>query len=69
MKYCWLDLNTGEFSGSWTQETQDEYINEVIKDKTSERNWKLIQFNCLNDENFEFQNIMKIVTNTKNLKK
>ena len=56
--YVWLDLNTGKFSNSWTQEEYDLYrISELPSEYTG---WKLIKYTCLNDVEFEFMNKMKL---------
>lgn len=64
-KYVWLNLNTGEFSNAWDKETNDKYIDEEVLEQAKKDNYKLIKFECLNDENFEFYNLMKIVTKPK----
>lgn len=61
-QYVWLDLTTGKFSNSWTEEENKKYISndtEMMK-KANEHNWKLIEYSCVNDENFNFCNQMKI---------
>ena len=65
-RYVWLNLNTGEFSNSWNQEIQDimapiDLLKSVPEDKQEEAKlWKLIKYECLNDESFEFYNMMKL---------
>lgn len=62
-KYVWLNMNTGEFSNSWGEESQKFVDDEMIKNARKD-NWKLIKYECLNDPDFELYNRMKIVTNT-----
>lgn len=65
VRYVWLDLNTGKFSNSWDKETHDtiglESDEELIK-KSTDDNWKLIKYECVNDEKFELYNLMSITT-------
>lgn len=65
IRYCWLDLETGVFSNSWDENATNDYINQkMINDITLKNSpFKLIKYECLNDDNFEFYNLMKIVTN------
>ena len=69
MKYVWLNIITGEFSDSFTiedhvPETISDLIqtsNEVmIKTKSASLDWKLIQYDCLNDQDFELSRFMKL---------
>jgi hypothetical protein len=67
-KQVWLNLNTGEFSSSWLK---DEYPEGSVVRKTmneemgrmTKEGWKLIEYECLNDSDFDFYNRMKIVSN------
>ncbi len=65
-KYVWLNINTGEFSNSWDEETQQKYLKQEEIDNSRSEGWKLIKYKCLSDEEFEFYNIMKVVTKQKN---
>ncbi len=61
-KYVWLNLNTGEFSNSWDEKTQQclgDTINNELKDE-SYKGCKMIKYECLNDTDFEFYNKMKL---------
>ena len=69
MKYVWFNINTGTFSNSWNEEDHKKYVSAGMLQEAKDQNLKLIQFNCLTDENFEFFNLMKIVTNTDETKK
>lgn len=65
IRYCWLNLETGVFSNSWDEATHkelgtDQIINTIT---TASKTFKLIKYECLNDDNFEFYNLMKVVTN------
>ena len=63
MKRVWLNLNTGEFSESWTAGTiVDKFLSEDEIANSAKRGWKLIEYNCVNDENFELCDLMQIVT-------
>jgi len=64
MKQVWLNINTGEFSQSWSPEDYKDFLETEIKDANT-RGWKLIEYTCLNDTNFELCNLMKIVTSDK----
>ncbi len=60
-RYCWLDMKTGEFSSSWTEDDmRGETIEEITAATSS--NWKLIKYECLNDSDFEFYDLMQITT-------
>jgi hypothetical protein len=65
IRYCWLNLETGVFSNSWDEATHNEYINQTLINEVNLKTttFKLIKYECLNDDNFEFYNLMKIVTN------
>jgi hypothetical protein len=64
-RYVWLNLNNGKFSNSW-DENQQKYIDAEMIEKARKDNWKLIKYECLSDQEFEFYNLMKIVTAEKN---
>lgn len=60
--YCWLS-DEGRFSNSWNDITQSETIGkdlESIMKKSSEKNWKLIEYTVLNNKQFEFYNRMRL---------
>lgn len=57
-RQCWLNINTGEFSNSWKPE--EVCVNELIEDADPNSGWKLIEFECLNDQEFEFSIHMKL---------
>jgi hypothetical protein len=60
-KLVWLNLNTGEFSESWKEEDYSSIDTMLILEKYSPKDgWKLIKYECLNDEDFEFNNLMII---------
>ncbi len=58
-KYCWLDQEDGRFSGSWKEEDM-KYIDKEILDIANKDNWKLIKYQCINDDNFELNNLMQL---------
>jgi len=60
-KYCWIDIETGKFSNTWDQESQNLHGKGIIEHAQKQApNWKLIKFTCLTDPNFEFTNHMKL---------
>lgn len=63
MKKVWLNIVTGEFSNSWTTggDLDIKFTNyeEQIKE-ASKKGWKLIEYQCLNDPDFELYNQMKL---------
>jgi hypothetical protein len=61
-KYVWLNIKTGEFSNSWLDAN-----NSTVKNTKIQNEWKLIEYSCLSDNDFEFYNLMKLVTNLKNV--
>ena len=64
MKYVWLNINTGEFSNSWSQETHDKYCKFIESDQWFKENgFKLIKYECVSNPEFDFYDKMKIVTN------
>lgn len=62
-RYVWLNLNTGEFSNSWDENSHnadpDLWTTELL-DRAKSDGWKLIEYTCLNDPEFEFYQQMKI---------
>lgn len=63
-KYVWLNLNNGEFSNSWSEDEQKHIDDEIIQEAKN-NNWKLIKYQCLTDEDFEFYSRMKVATSNK----
>ena len=60
-RYVWLDLNTGEFSDSWDQELHERCGGDSLAGNTHTlEGHKLIKYECINDEEFEFNNLMRI---------
>lgn len=58
-RYVWLNINDGKFSNSWDEETHLLVDDEMLE--IAERDgWKLIKYQCLTDEKFEFYNRMVI---------
>lgn len=65
MKYVWLNLVTGEFSNSWTEEEHKQYYCESAfgkeqLEKARESHWILIKYECINDQSFELYRQMKL---------
>ena len=63
-KYVWLNIKTGKFSNTWSQEEHDKYragdTEAIPIGKEHSKTWKLIKFKCLTDESFMFTNLMKL---------
>ncbi len=70
-KHVWFNLNTGEFSNSWDPNSavlsSSIYSEDSLKN-ANEQGWKMIEYTCINDENFDFYERMKVVTNPKKKK-
>jgi hypothetical protein len=65
MMYAWLNLETGEFSNSWTEEEHKRVFDEFDKKTLKEHfkgypQWKLIRYECVNDKDFKFVHHMKL---------
>lgn len=58
-KYCWLNINDGKFSNSWSEEDM-KYIDDEMLSIANKDGWKLIKYQCLTDEKFEFYNQMQL---------
>ena len=61
MKYVWLNIKTGEFSNSWSEAEEnmiDRHPKQIEND--TEEGWKLIKYECTNNEDFEFTHRMRI---------
>jgi hypothetical protein len=59
-KYVWLSPDY-KFSNSWDEETQKRFITEEEYNKAfKEKGWRLIEYTCLNDDKFEFYNMMRM---------
>jgi len=65
-KMVWLNIETGEFSNSWDDKEYDGTDagstcsrEQLIKD-AGKGPWKLIKYECLNDEDFDFYNAMRL---------
>lgn len=56
-RYVWLNTQTGEFTSSWDEETHEE-VKHLLGTDSDE--WKLIKYTCETDQNFEFNNLMRI---------
>lgn len=61
-KYVWLNLETGEFSNSWNKDAFGHF--DITSDSSIERtrntSWKLIKYECMNDDNFEITKHFKL---------
>lgn len=69
VRYCWLNMNTGEFSNSWSEDEHTKHLNNGFMDLidiANDTGWKLIKYSCINDANFEFYKMMQITTTKTN---
>jgi hypothetical protein len=60
MKLVWLNIETGEFSESWDEEEFSLTDTLDMYSKYTKAGWKLIRYDCLTDEDFQFNNLMVI---------
>jgi len=67
LRYVWLNIATGEFSDSWLESdwgtvTRDSLITDAKKDTPPDAQpvWKLIEYRCLTDDNFQFDRNMRL---------
>ena len=60
--YCWLNLENGTFSNSWTEkEHQTSFTQQLIEGMLRDKpTVKLIKYQCVNDPSFLFTNQMKL---------
>jgi Txe/YoeB family toxin of Txe-Axe toxin-antitoxin module len=61
IRYAWFNINTGNFSDSWDEELQKS-CNELDLEQARNDGYKLIKYECLNDNEFELYSRMKVVT-------
>lgn len=60
-KYVWMNPITGKFSNSWNEELhQIAGGDTLINEEANKEGWKLIKYECVNDEDFEFINKMRL---------
>ena len=61
VKYVWLFID-GSFSNSWDEDMHKSAFKgeEEIRQIADKRKAKLIKYECLNDDEFEFNNYMKL---------
>ncbi len=52
-RYVWFRSN-GQFSNSWDEESFKQFIKDEDLKHANECGWKLIEYTCLNDNNFQF---------------
>mgnify|MGYP001591353984 CR=1 FL=1 len=63
MKRVWLNINTGEFSNSWQKGEPTDILLNSWEDHLTEAaktGWKLIEYKCVNDPDFELYKAMKL---------
>jgi len=58
-RYCWLNINDGKFSNSWDEKDMKYIDNEMLLIANKD-GWKLIKYECLTDNKFEFYNKMQL---------
>ena len=57
----WLNINTGEFSKSWNELDYPHVDTNLLLERYNPVDgWKLIEYKCLNDEEFQFNDLMVI---------
>lgn len=65
-KCVWLNIETGEFSNSWEVDSNGDSIKfpapklDLLKGFPINSKWKLIQYTCHSDSEFEFSHLMKL---------
>lgn len=59
-RYCWLKMPIGEFSNSWSEEDHLNHIDEGMIELANKDGFKLIEYKCINDNEFEFFDKMKL---------
>lgn len=63
LKKVWINIIDGKFSNSWQSggilDVKFSNYEEELKE-ASTRGWKLIEYECLNDPDFELYNQMKL---------
>lgn len=63
MKRVWLNIINGTFSNSWDKDSlldiQYSSLEEEMKE-AAKKGYKLIEYTCLNDPDFELYNQMKL---------
>ncbi len=62
-KYVWLNMVTGEFSNSWSEDTHNKHgqtLIDSVKNSDKGTDLKLIKYQCLTDESFDFYQQMKL---------
>lgn len=63
MKRVWLNIVNGEFSNSWDKDGFLDIKFSNWEDEIKEaapRGWKLIEYQCVNNPDFELYNKMKL---------
>lgn len=67
VRYVWLNIATGEFSNSWLPDeystlSQEDLILQSKQDTPPDQrpSWKLIEYRCLTDGEFQFDNNMRL---------
>jgi hypothetical protein len=61
IKWVWYNIETGEFSNSWNEKDHEQAggTKSLLDPTYHKSTWKLIRYECVSDENFEFMNLMK----------
>lgn len=69
-KRVWFNVNSGEFSNSWNKgEFGDDWVDSLLSGQSHiHEGWKLIEYECKNDDSFSFYNWMQVFTSKKHLK-
>lgn len=59
-RFCWLEMPKGKFSDTWDNDTNEKFLTDDLIDYANKGGFKLIEYKCVNDENFEFYNQMRL---------
>lgn len=57
-QYVWLNTDDGKFSNSWTEKEHELHRPDMLPDAKS--TWKLIEYKCLTDKEFQFYKNMRL---------
>ena len=61
VRYVWLNTTNGEFSNSWSEKEHEKAnFSKEEMDKATKDGWKQIKYECENDKDFVFNQLMKL---------
>lgn len=58
-KRVWLNTDTGKFSNSWPADLEKDFVDGCVN-QIEDKPIKLIEYECLNDKEFEFKNYLRL---------